>query len=131
MTTLNTTFTIKKDGQKAELVLASDPETCASKTQSMAVHILNEVWMPTDLNSFMDLRVCGNVSSEIPPATPCKANLDQAAAVSLAAELRASACASGGCPTASWGHSHRLELGSLSLCAAMGAGLVTLVQLVW
>jgi hypothetical protein len=83
-------FTIEPGAQQPDL--GADLDACPA--QNAAIEITGTLpvrWDPP----LQPRHVCGILATEQPPATPCAARMDKAAASSIAAELTASACATG------------------------------------
>jgi hypothetical protein len=83
-------FTIEPGAQQPDL--GADLDACPA--QNATIEITGTLPVPWD-PPLQPRNVCGILATEQPPATPCAARMDKAAASSIAAELTASACATG------------------------------------
>jgi hypothetical protein len=130
-------FTIEPGAQQPDL--GADLDACPA--QNATIEITGT--MPVRWEPLQPRHVCGILATEQPPATPCVARMNEAAASSIAAELTASACATGlstppaltiGCPPPTQttekslgSRAHALTEPSVLMRPIMLAGLLLLV----
>lgn len=83
-------FTIEPGAEEPDV--GADLDTCPAQNATIEItRTLPIRWDPP----LQPRHVCGILATEPPPANPCAARMDRAAASSIAAELTASACVTG------------------------------------